>query len=410
MSATSHAIGIVGAGTAGAAAAILLGRAGHRVTLFERVAEPSPVGAGITLQPTGQAALARLGLLEPIRASGARIDRLHAQRRGGRPLLELEYAEIDPALHGLGIHRGVLFETLFSAARTTATAHLGITITDSVVDARGRWLVDGTGERHGPFELVIAADGSVCELHALAPRVRSQPYPWGALWFVAADRDGALSSQRALLQTVDGARLMLGLLPTGLAPGGTHPVISLFFSLRGDQVDAWRARGLAAWRDQVLRLDPRAEPLLDQLSDLDPVLFTRYRDVAMYPWHTDRMVFLGDAAHATSPQLGQGANLALIDALVLADALAAEATIAGALARYTRERRAHLAFYQLATRALTPLFQSDSRLIGWMRDLIFPTSRWLRPLRRRMVLTMIGAERGLIRRAMPLDDLTRLLE
>ena len=202
---------------------------------------------------------------------------------------------------------------------------------------------------------------------------------------------------------------MIGLLPTGLAPGGERRVVSLFWSLHGERVDAWRAAGLAAWRDQVLRLDPRAEALLDQLDDLDPVLFTRYRDVAMWPWHADRLVFLGDAAHATSPQLGQGANLALIDAAVLADAVAAGPTIDRALAAYSAQRRRHLGYYQFATRALTPLFQGDSRVLGWLRDLAFPTSRWLRPLRRRMVMMMTGIERGVVRRPMPLAELTRLL-
>ncbi|HEV7553801.1 MAG TPA: FAD-dependent monooxygenase, partial [Kofleriaceae bacterium] len=84
----SLAIGVVGAGTAGSAAAILLARAGHRVTILECVDEPGPVGAGITLQPTGQAALRRLGLLDPIEARGARIDRLCCVRRGGRPLVD----------------------------------------------------------------------------------------------------------------------------------------------------------------------------------------------------------------------------------------------------------------------------------------------------------------------------------
>lgn len=70
-------IAVVGAGTAGAAAAILLARAGHRVEVFERVADPGPVGAGITLQPTGQAALRTLGLLDEVAACGAPVDRLH---------------------------------------------------------------------------------------------------------------------------------------------------------------------------------------------------------------------------------------------------------------------------------------------------------------------------------------------
>src|SRR5207237_3913899 len=117
----------------------------------------------------------------------------------------------------------------------------------------GRTLIDGNGERHGPYDLVIAADGSVSELHAAAPRVRSRGYPWGALWVVAADPGSA--ADRRLHQIVDGAGTMMGLLPTGMAPGSDAPIASLFWSIRVDRLDAWRAAGLPAWRDAVLRLE-----------------------------------------------------------------------------------------------------------------------------------------------------------
>jgi 2-polyprenyl-6-methoxyphenol hydroxylase-like FAD-dependent oxidoreductase len=397
-------IGIVGAGTAGAAAGTLLARAGHEVTVFERVAAPAPVGAGITLQPTGQAALARLGLLAEVAARGARIDRLRVARASGRTLIDLPYADVAPGLHGIGTHRGNLFAALSGAlAGTPAEVRCGIAIAGSELAPDGRWLVDAAGARHGPFDLAIAADGAGGALHACHPHVRARAYPWGAAWLVAPDPgfgDGAM-----IRQVVDGTHTMLGLLPTGLAPGTTTPVVSLFWSLRADRVDAWRAAGLAAWRERVLRLEPRAEPLLAAVDDLSGVLFTRYRDVAMAPWHAERLVFLGDAAHATSPQLGQGANLALVDAVALADALAAHGDVAEALAAYSRARRRPLAYYQLVTRALTPLFQGDSRALGWLRDRVFPASRWLGYLRRRMVRTMLGIDRGLLRAPLPLAAL-----
>lgn len=97
------------------------------------------------------------------------------------------------------------------------------------------------------------------------------------------------------------------------------------------------------------------------------------------------------------------------DAMCLADALADGRDLAAALASYTAARRRHLDYYQLATRALTPFFQSDSRVLGFLRDLVFPTSRWLGPLRRRMVRTMCGLDRGIVRSPIPLAELRRLM-
>lgn len=435
MTRSPLSVAIVGAGTAGAAAATLLARQGHRVTVLERVARPGPVGAGITLQPTGQAALRALGVLDEVVARGAVVERLTCARADGRSLIELAYADLDPRLCGLGVHRGTLFHVLLAAMQAAgAELRCGVAITGSQLDGAGRWLTSEEGERLGPYQLVIAADGSVCELHGCAPRVQSRAYPWGALWLVAEDTAG-FAAERRIHQIVDGAHTMLGFLPTGCAPShggegagegaaagagavagsgdrglGGKQVVSMFWSLRADRVDAWRAAGLSPWRDRVLRLEPRAEGLLDSIDDLEPVLFARYRDVAMWPWHGERIVFLGDAAHATSPQLGQGANLALLDAVALAEELAGigERELPAALAAYSAARRRQLAFYQLATRALTPLFQSDSRLLAWLRDRAFPASRWLRPLRRRMVRTMVGVDRGILRPPLPLAPLLAL--
>jgi 2-polyprenyl-6-methoxyphenol hydroxylase-like FAD-dependent oxidoreductase len=405
----SRTIAVVGAGTAGAAIATLLARAGHSVRVLERVAEPGPVGAGITIQPTGQAALAQLGVLDEVAARGAEIERLVCRRANGKPLIDLPYAEIHPELRGIGTHRGNLFQTLWAQLNASgATVTCDCAISGSDVDARGRWLRVAGGERLGPFDLVIAADGSASELHACASRVRATPYPWGAMWYVADDPEQSFTRDKRIHQIVDRAHTMLGFLPTGLAPGRDVPVVSLFWSIRADRVPEFRAHGLARFRDRVLALEPRAEPILDALPSLEPVLFAKYRDVAMYPWHGDRIVFIGDAAHATSPQLGQGANLALIDALALADAIAAADSVDDALAAYSRDRHRHLNFYQFATRLLTPFFQSDGRVLAWLRDRVMPASRWLGWFRRRMTRTMVGVDRGLIRRPMPVHDLPRL--
>jgi 2-polyprenyl-6-methoxyphenol hydroxylase-like FAD-dependent oxidoreductase len=353
--------------------------------------------------------MARLGLLEPVIERGARLERLIVRKMNGAVLVDLPYACVDKDIFGLGLHRGVLFETLFHAASAEVTVKCGVMIEKMPKDGAARFLETKTGERHGPFDLVIVADGSISELHDdTSIKTRVRPYPWGALWFVADDHDRVF--QHELVQRVDRARHMCGVLPTGCAPRGDHPVVSLFWSIRADRVPAWRDAGLDVWKADVLRFEPRAGFVLDQIRDVKDVLFTQYRDVSMRGWHEPggNVVFIGDAAHATSPQLGQGANLALWDAMVLADSVAAHAKIDDALAAYSAARKRHLAYYQFATRALTPFFQGDSRFLAWVRDVTFPTCRWLGFLRRRMVRTMSGIDRGIVRRPIPLAELKRL--
>ncbi|HEX5059389.1 MAG TPA: NAD(P)/FAD-dependent oxidoreductase [Kofleriaceae bacterium] len=395
-------IGVVGCGTAGAAAAILFARAGNHVTVLERVAAPGPVGAGIMIQPTGQAVLGRLGLLDAIAAKGARIDRLWFRTHTGRTLVDLHYAKVDQAWFGIGLHRGVLFEALYNAARhePRVTVHTGCAVTGLRRDGDQTWLVAPDTE-HGPFDLVIVADGSVSELRNHAGETkRDAAYPWGALWFVADDREGVF--QRELYQVGVRARRLYGVLPTGHAPRGQGPVVSLFWSLAASELDTWRAGGLAAWKAEVAAIDPRVQFVLDQIDSVEQITFARYRDVQMTRWHDRRVVFIGDAAHATSPQLGQGANLALVDALVLADALAAAPSLDAGLDQYVQNRRGHLRYYQRMTRWLTPLFQSSSQLLGWFRDWTFPIANRVPPLRNLMIKTMAGVSMGFVARPLKL--------
>src|SRR5687768_7418032 len=99
----SLSVAVIGCGSAGPAAALLLARLGHRVELYERAPALTPVGAGFLLQPPGMAVLAELGLLDEVLAFGSPVRRLVSETRGGRRLLDLGYDELAPGRFGLGV-------------------------------------------------------------------------------------------------------------------------------------------------------------------------------------------------------------------------------------------------------------------------------------------------------------------
>lgn len=386
-------IAVVGAGTAGTAAALFLARAGHEVTLIERVPSPTAVGAGIVLQPSGRAVLARLGLEAPVLSSGARLTGLRC-RSLSHTLLEMRYERLHKGLFGLGLHRGVLFRTLFDAVQGSGVM---------LVLGHAALRLEAYGDRHfvrldgaprvGPFELVVIADGARSMLREqVLPHGVVRHYPWGALWFVGEAR-GPIPN--GLEQAVHGTREMIGVLPTGLGPDVARgPLLSLFFSVALREIDALRRSELAAWKAHVFARLPEAAGLLEQIERWDQLLFAAYHDVVLPQWHDRGVVVIGDAAHATSPQLGQGCNLALIDAEALAGALDAHERLEPALLAYTRARRDALGFYQHATRWLTPFFQSDDTELGWLRDAAFPLLQRVPFFERRMLESMAGLATG----------------
>jgi len=106
------------------------------------------------------------------------------------------------------------------------------------------------------------------------------------------------------------------------------------------------------------------------------MVMARYTHHTMKNPITDRLVHIGDSYHAASPQLGQGANMALLDAWALARALTLSTDIEEALNEYATSRRWHIRLYQMMSWMFTPVYQSDSSLLPLFRDLIAaPLSR-----------------------------------
>ena len=389
-------IGVVGAGTAGAAAALLLARDGHRVTLFERVPEPMPVGAGILLQPTGMAVLKQLGLLEQALALGARVHRLYGENERGRKVMDMQYHDWRAASFGLGMHRGALFTLLQQElARSAVECRYGVNIVSTQRQSGRTLLQDSDGHTCAEVDVVIVADGMRSQLRAASGlHAAVTPYPWGAVWTICEDASGQFDG--VLNQRYRAAREMLGILPTGRLTRDGAPLVSLFWSLRADDAATWKEGGLDVWKQRLLQLWPGISGLLDNITDDSQLRFADYCDVCMPRWHVEGTVVIGDAAHATSPQLGQGANLALLDAWVLRGALAAGDSVAAALDQYSTQRRAHLRYYQWASRMLTPLFQSDLKLLPALRDQFMGWGGRLPLVKTQAAETLAGTKTGIL--------------
>lgn len=366
---------IAGCGPAGLAAALLLERAGHAVTLIERFKDPQPLGSGLILQPSGLAVLHDLGLAAVLIAAGSRIDRLFGlNATSGSVVLDVRYNALKSGSFGIGIHRAALFDVLLGAVKARPIGiETGIEIADIGASADGRpAFITATGRRIGPFDLAIDASGTRSPLLARAarPAVR-RPLSYGALWAnVPLGADGF--DPHALEQRYHRASIMLGVLPIGHHGGEPEPLASVFWSLKPDTHEAWRRAGLASWKSEAERYWPAIAPLLARIADPDQFTLARYRHHTLPLPYGDRLAFIGDSAHSTSPQLGQGANMALLDALALARALAAEADLDRALRQYAGLRRRHVRLYQAASRIFTPFYQSDSLLLPLIRDHLVP--------------------------------------
>ncbi|MGB5835622.1 MAG: NAD(P)/FAD-dependent oxidoreductase [Albidovulum sp.] len=365
-------IAIVGAGIGGLATASLLADDGHEITLFDQFDVPRPVGSGLVIQPVGQAVLDLIGAGDAARALGAPISRMVGHEvRTGRAVLDVYYDRKQGKRFGLAIHRASLFHALYEAMRSRGVS---ITPATKVVETRladrGRWIVTDEGKASGPFDLIVDASGAASRLSPLQARSLSYGAIWGTVtWPAHTD----LPKDR-LTQRYDKAARMAGILPLGQMPDAPASLAAIFWSLPVARIAKWRAAPFGDWKAEVLAFWPEFAPFLETVGQHDDMVTARYTHGTLSRPYGQAIAYIGDAAHRASPQLGQGANMALLDAAALAAALRSDAE--NPLAAYAAMRRWHVRVYQGMSWAFTPQYQSDSQILPWLRDRVMtPISR-----------------------------------
>ena len=399
---------IVGAGTAGIASAILLAKQNIRVTLFEKATQLEPVGAGLLLQPAGLAVFEYLGILDHALTLGARVKGLKGRLPNQKLLVDSHYHQADPLFYGLGVHRATLCHVLESKAQEYTDLiewRMDSEIDHYLESSAG---VQIFGKRHSEsfddfFDGIIIANGSRSTLRPQSWVKVDIPYPWGAKWTIVPE---CLDLDPEILhQFHQNSQLMLGILPTGAIPSEPKKRLSsVFWSLPTPMLEHFLRREVdrEKWLENIgSKWSDTANWLRTVIGDdSQQWLSAQYRDVVMSKMGEGRIGVIGDAAHAMSPQLGQGANMALLDAWALSQSIQAarhneQLDWVKLWQIYHQHRKSSTQFYQFLSRLLTPLYQSDHWWTGGLRDLSFAWMYQIPYFRKEMALTVSGLKSGM---------------
>jgi 2-polyprenyl-6-methoxyphenol hydroxylase-like FAD-dependent oxidoreductase len=326
---------IVGGGIAGLASAIALTARGAEVEIVEQNPKWDVYGVGIIQPGNALRALDQLGLLDQALAAGFAMDGDRFHLADGTLLADNDFPRIaGPAYPGLnGITRPKLHEILTSAVRRSeATVKLGVTVEEIEQDAEGVdvRLTDGST---GRYDLLIGADGVASLIRSLEFPEEPEPrYSGQAVWRYNLPRPPEVTK----LWMFAGPESKAGLVPLA-----SDLMYLLLIETPGGDTPPWQDETRLA-EEMRARLDGFASPiaeLKEQITDSSKVVYRPIETVAIKtPWHRGRVILIGDAAHATSPHVGQGAALSIEDAIVLAEEVTSNDSLVTAFKQFGERR------------------------------------------------------------------------
>ncbi|MEW2160317.1 FAD-dependent monooxygenase [Streptomyces sp. NPDC007189] len=322
---------VVGGGVGGLAAAIGLRRIGWDVRVLERAGTLADAGAGISLHANGLRALDALGVGAGVRAAARPQYTGGTRTPSGRWLAAMDGAALERALGTpiVGIRRAELHR-LLRAALPPECLRVGVTVPGVDRSAADRVGVPA-GDEVLEADLVVAADGVGSRLRGLLfPGHPGPAYSGSTVLRAVTDRPLDL---RTDFELTWGEGAEFGHIAFADGRAEWHAVLTAPPGVRHADPLGMLRRRFGGWHDPI--------PALLDATRPEAVLHHDIHELAtpLRSFVPGRVVLLGDAAHAMTPNLGQGACQALEDAATLAAALAAETSVASALDRYDAERR-----------------------------------------------------------------------
>jgi 2-polyprenyl-6-methoxyphenol hydroxylase-like FAD-dependent oxidoreductase len=321
---------IVGAGIAGLALARALRLEGLAPEIVERAGSWPTAGAGLYIPGNGARALRMLGLADEVLNRGVRIHRQRFLDRKGRRLAEIELPQVwGPIGPCLGIARRELHRILLDGA--AVPIRLGTTVT-AVNQEEATVDVVFDGGSSGSYDLVVGADGIHSSIRQLAFGGPCPRHLGLVSWRFVVDSAEPGDAWTAML---DRRRAFLRV-PIG--PDCVYCYADIESASPEDPAhhDLNRFRALFA---------DFAEPvpgILREVRHLDSIYFSPIEEVRMATGVQGRVALIGDAAHVTSPNMAEGASMALEDALVLTRMLVAHGSTVEALSAFAERRRARV--------------------------------------------------------------------
>ena len=327
---------VVGGGVAGLTTAAALDRYGFTTELVERQQAWQALGAGFLVQPNGMRMLGSLGLAAGVENAGAVVRRWQFCNEQGEVLSEIDletlWGDAGPCV---GIERPNLQRALLPGV-ANVRCRLGTSVISLEQDDR-RVSVGFSDGSTGDYDLVVGADGIRSTVRALT-LTAAVPSDLGAMnWrSIAPIRPAGLSA----LQIHLSEGCVFGLVPMGA--GRTYAFAYVIEQRFHDPLEG----RLARLRSRFATFGGRVQEYLASLERDDQVICSAMEWMECEKWHLGRVVLVGDAAHASSPMMGQGGCMAMEDAYALAEELRASATVQNALASYVSRRKPRVEWVQ----------------------------------------------------------------